>query len=67
MYSIKKPAIMHPTGTASTITEATHEDWVGVSTRSLSGNSTCGIKMAENANEMPMTMWKDAAITAANA
>lgn len=56
MYSMRKPENMHPTGTDRTMTDATHDDSVLVSLRSLSGSSTCGIKMAEKANEMPITM-----------
>lgn len=67
MYSIRNPENMQPTGTASTTIDATHEDSVGVRMRSLSGNSHCGMRMAENANEIPITMWKEAAMTAAKA
>lgn len=67
MYSIRNPENIHPTGTARTTIDATQDDWVDVRMRSLSGNSHCGIKMAEKASEIPITMWKEAAMTAANA
>lgn len=56
MYSIRKPENMQPTGTDRTITDATQDDWAGVSFRSLSGASNCGMRKAEKASEIPMTM-----------
>lgn len=62
--SISTPANSDPIGTIITIIDAIHEDWAFVTTTSLVGSSSCGIKMAEYANEIPMTMWKAAAIMA---
>lgn len=56
MYSMEKAAIRQPMGTDSTITDAIHDVCTFVSLRSLSSLSTCGTRMAENANEMPITM-----------
>lgn len=55
-HSIKIAAIKHPTGTESTITDAIHDVCTFVSFKSLSSLSTCGTKIAENANEIPITM-----------
>lgn len=59
-------AIKQPTGTESTIHDAIHDVWVFVNFKSLSSLSTWGTNIAENANEMPITMWNDAAVAAAN-
>lgn len=64
-HSISTAAIKQPTGTESTITDATHDVCSLVNFKSLSGLSTWGTKIAENANEMPITMWNDAAVAAA--
>lgn len=64
-HSIKIAAIRHPTGTESTITEAIHDVCSLLRCKSLSSLSTCGTKMAENANEMPITIWNEAAVAAA--
>lgn len=66
IHSIRTPAKRQPTGTANTITDATHDDWVAVNFNSLSGPSTCGMRMAENASDIPITKWNEAAVTAAN-
>lgn len=58
-------AIKQPTGTESTITDAIHDVSTFVNFKSLSSLSTCGTKIAENAKEMPITMWNDAAVAAA--
>lgn len=63
--SIRNPAKMHPIGTEITITEAIHEDSVVVAWISVSELSSFGIRMAEKANDIPMTMWKDAVKMAA--
>lgn len=64
-HSIRIAAIRHPTGTESTITDAIHDVCTLLSFKSLSSLSTCGTKIAENANEMPITMWNEAAVAAA--
>ncbi len=51
----------------NTIILATHDVSVGVIFKSLSGASTCGIRIALNANDIPITMWNEAATTATNA
>lgn len=63
ILSIRKPEINEPTGIISTIILATRDvmDWV-TSGISLSGLSSWGIMMAENARHIPMMMWKEAAI-----
>lgn len=63
--SIRNPANMHPMGTEITITEAIHEDSAMLACISVSLLSSFGIMMAENANDIPMTMWKDAVSIAA--
>lgn len=45
--SISTPAIRDPMGTMMTMMDAIHEDWVFVTTTSLLGSSSCGIKIAE--------------------
>lgn len=54
--SINIAEIKQPTGTERTITDAIHDVWAGVNIKSLSLLSTCGTKMAENANEIPITI-----------
>lgn len=55
-HSIKIAAMRHPIGTESTITEAIHDVCSLLRCKSLSSLSTCGTKMAEKANEIPITM-----------
>lgn len=54
--SIKKPATMHPMGTDITRIEAIVDDSVWVTGISLSELSSFGMRMAEKANEIPMTI-----------
>lgn len=63
--SIRNPAKMHPMGTEMTITEAIHEDSDFDACISVSLLSSLGMMMAEKANDIPMTMWKDAVNMAA--
>lgn len=65
IHSINIAANKQPTGTDNTITDAIHDVCCFVNFKSLSSLSTCGTKIAENDNEMPITMWNDAAVTAA--
>lgn len=52
-------------GTEITMTEAIHEDSVTVAWISESELSSLGIRMAEKANDIPMTMWNEAVKMAA--
>lgn len=54
--SIITPAKRDPMGTIITIIDAIHDDCAFVTTTSLLGSSSCGIKIAEYASDMPMTM-----------
>lgn len=65
-HSINIAAMRHPTGTERTITDAIHDVSCWVNFKSLPSLSTCGTKIAEKANEIPITMWNDAAVAAAN-
>lgn len=64
-HSINTAEIKQPIGTERTITDAIHDVSVFVNFKSLSSFSTCGTKIAENANEIPITIWNEAAIDAA--
>lgn len=66
IHSISTAAIKQPGGTANTITDAIHDVWSFVNFKSLSSASTCGTTIAENASEMPITIWNEAAVTAEN-
>lgn len=65
IHSIKIAAKRQPNGTESTIMDAIHDVCSLLKCKSLSSLSTCGTKMAENAKEIPITMWKEAAVEAA--
>lgn len=54
--SMRKPASMQPIGTEITMTDAIHEDSVTVAWMSVSLLSSFGMRMAEKAREIPMTM-----------
>ena len=54
--SIMTPATSDPIGTMITIIDAIQEDCAFVIGTSLPGCSSCGIRMAEYASDMPITM-----------
>lgn len=58
-------AIKHPTGTNSTITDETNDVCPLESVKPPTPFSSLGTNVAEKASEIPITMWKDAAVTAA--